>query len=65
MIEEPVDGSESSLCVTRRYLKLGERRGSDVAVLGGLEPGARVVVASEQELADGARVLVATPVGVP
>jgi membrane fusion protein (multidrug efflux system) len=48
--------SKSMLTVTRRFLRLGERRGENVAVLGGLEPGARVVVVSARELVDGSQV---------
>jgi membrane fusion protein (multidrug efflux system) len=58
LVEEMLgaDDSKSMLTVTRRFLRLGERRGENVAVLGGLEPGARVVVVSARELVDGSQV---------
>jgi membrane fusion protein (multidrug efflux system) len=65
LVEGPVDGgTPGTLVVSRRFLKLGERRGAEVAVLSGLEPGARVVVASPHELADGTQVLL-SGAGVP
>ena len=51
--------------VARTALTLGTRRDTDVEVLGGLEPSARVVRAGHQKLFDGAKVLPIQSQGTP
>lgn len=44
--------------VTRVFVKTGERRGRQIAVLKGIEPGDRVVTAGQLKLFEGAPVVV-------
>ena len=47
---------ERGLAVSRRYVKLGERQGSRVAIVEGVEPGELVVTAGQLKLNNGTRV---------
>ncbi|MCG6964002.1 MAG: efflux RND transporter periplasmic adaptor subunit [Acidobacteria bacterium] len=44
--------------ITRRAVSLGQRHGSEVDILAGVEPGEKVVVAGPENLEDGQRVKV-------
>ncbi|MGE0713114.1 MAG: efflux RND transporter periplasmic adaptor subunit [Planctomycetota bacterium] len=51
-------GQPGALTASRVYVRLGEERGEQVAVLAGVEPGQRVVTSGQLKLQDGARVRV-------
>ena len=50
------DGSKEFLGVTQHFVKLGQRRGDQVAVLSGLEPGQEIVTSGVFKLRPGAAV---------
>lgn len=50
------DGSKEFLGVTQKFVKLGQRRGDQVAVLQGLEPGQEIVTSGVFKLRPGAPV---------
>jgi len=52
------DGSKEFLGVTQHFVKLGQRRGDQVAVLQGLEPGQEIVTSGVFKLRPGAAVSV-------
>jgi membrane fusion protein (multidrug efflux system) len=52
------------LTVERRFVRLGDRRDSDVAVLEGMNEGETVVTAGQVQLNPGVRVVVNNSVGV-
>lgn len=57
-MEEP---PERGLVVRRRYVKLGQRRDGQVAILDGIQAGELIVTAGQLKLNNGTRVTVAEP----
>ncbi|MGI9341777.1 MAG: efflux RND transporter periplasmic adaptor subunit [Gammaproteobacteria bacterium] len=52
------DGESTDLMVQNRFVRTGETRGDQVAVLSGVEPGETIVTAGQIKLRNGARVVV-------
>jgi membrane fusion protein, multidrug efflux system len=59
VVEQPgVEGQEPMQVAERRFVRVGEARGSTVAVLDGIEPGEIVVTSGQLKLRPGAPVVV-------
>jgi len=50
--------NQPKLKVTRRFIKIGERRGDVVSILDGIKPGEQIVATGQLKLQDGAEVIV-------
>ncbi|WP_298445589.1 efflux RND transporter periplasmic adaptor subunit [uncultured Ferrimonas sp.] len=59
---EVLKDDAGELMVKRRYVKIGERRGDNVAVLSGLEQGAQIVNAGINKLENGTKVVLSDAV---
>ena len=57
--------TDQQMIVERRAVKLGDARGSRVAILGGLEPGEQVVSEGQSKLMAGARVRIDNSLALP
>jgi len=57
-IVEPRDDGAEGLRVRQQFVKTGPRRGSQVAILSGVEPGQQVAVGGLTKLQNGARVVI-------
>jgi len=56
---------ETALTVRRAFVQTGERRGTQVAVLKGVEPGQQIVTAGQMKLQEGSRVEINNSVAPP
>jgi len=56
-VVQPAEG-EGPAKVTKRFVRTGERRGDQVAVVEGVEPGETVVTSGQLKLREGARIQV-------
>ena len=54
----PAESDEAKPTVKRSFVKTGPRRGDQVAVLDGLEPGEQVVTSGQLKLRNGSRIVI-------